>query len=91
MADWLKEKYKLKKNHNWKAPDGYRIFVADRGAVRFNIPDGWIVEPDADCVVNRVGDRGRRRHRCDLADADAATEHVIETCLVEMHVDHRRV
>src|SRR4051812_47263730 len=38
MADWIKEELKLKKNHSWKAPPGYRIFVADQGAVRFNIP-----------------------------------------------------
>ncbi|MEN3334724.1 MAG: hypothetical protein V7641_4089 [Blastocatellia bacterium] len=50
MSDWLKDTYKLKKNHTWKAPDGYRIFVADRGAVRFNIPDGWVIEPDADSI-----------------------------------------
>jgi len=50
MTDWLKEQLKLKKNHNWKAPDGYRIFIADRGAVRFNIPEGWVVEPDSDSI-----------------------------------------
>src|SRR5690348_18175520 len=50
MADWLKEELKLKKNHTWKAPDGYRIFITDRGALRFNNPDGWVVEPDSDSI-----------------------------------------
>lgn len=48
MAEWIKEELKLKKNHSWKAPSGYRIFVADRGAVRFHIPQRWIIEPDSD-------------------------------------------
>jgi len=50
MTDWFDEKVKLKKGHSWKAPPGYKIFVADRGAVRFNIPQDWIVEPDSDSI-----------------------------------------
>ncbi|HWX39785.1 MAG TPA: hypothetical protein VN345_01425 [Blastocatellia bacterium] len=50
MTDWFNEKLTLKKGHGWKAPAGYRIFVADRGAVRFNIPQGWIIEPDSDSI-----------------------------------------
>jgi hypothetical protein len=34
---------RLKDNHTWKAPDGYKIVVLDRGAVSFNIPATWIV------------------------------------------------
>ncbi len=48
MTDWIKDTYKLKKNHSWKAPPGFRIFVADRGAVRFNIPQDWVIDPDSD-------------------------------------------
>jgi len=48
MAKWKKETLKLKKHHMWKARPGYRIFVADRGAVLFNIPQNWIIEPDSD-------------------------------------------
>ena len=48
MPKWKKETLKLKKDHLWKAKPGYRIFVADQGAVRFNIPQGWIVEPGSD-------------------------------------------
>ena len=50
MTDWTKEELRLKKNHTWKAPHGYRVFVADRGAVRFNIPQEWVIEPDSDSI-----------------------------------------
>ncbi len=40
---WQKNTLRLKKNHNWKAPDGYKIVVLDRGAVSFNVPTAWIV------------------------------------------------
>lgn len=42
---WQKETYKLPKNHGWTARPGYNIFVADRGAVRFNIPEAWVIKP----------------------------------------------
>ncbi len=47
MAKWKKQTLKLQKNHRWKAKPGYRICVIGRGAVRFDIPQGWIMEPDA--------------------------------------------
>jgi len=47
MAKWKKQTLKLQKNHRWKAKAGYRICVIGRGAVRFDIPQGWIMEPDA--------------------------------------------
>lgn len=50
LPEWIEETLKLKKNHTWKAPPGYRIFVADRGAVCFNIPQDWIIEPDSDSI-----------------------------------------
>lgn len=37
------KKLRLKDNHSWSAPDGYKIVVLDRGAVSFNIPKNWIV------------------------------------------------
>jgi hypothetical protein len=43
---WQKETYKLPKNHGWTAKPGYTIFVAGRGAVRFNIPEAWVIAPD---------------------------------------------
>lgn len=38
-----KSTLKLKKNHTWKAPKGYKVVVLDRGAVSFNIPVEWVV------------------------------------------------
>ena len=46
MTKWKKQTLKLKPQHSWQARPGYRIFVADRGAVRFDIPQTWILEPD---------------------------------------------
>jgi hypothetical protein len=34
---------RLKENHTWKAPDGFKVVVIDRGAVSFNIPQDWHV------------------------------------------------
>jgi hypothetical protein len=47
---WHKQTLQLKDNHTWKAKPGYRIFVADRGVVRFNFPEKWVVKPDKDCI-----------------------------------------
>jgi hypothetical protein len=45
MPGWKKRVYKLDANHKWKAKPGYQIFVADWGAVRFDIPAGWVPVP----------------------------------------------
>ena len=45
MARWEKRKLRLKKNHGWTAEPGCSVFVADRGAVRFDILQGWVIEP----------------------------------------------
>ncbi len=42
---WIKETLDLKPDHHWEGPEGYKIFVAGRGAVRFNVPQKWICEP----------------------------------------------
>lgn len=39
-----KQTLKLKAKHRWRARPGHRIFVADRGAVRFDFPDHWIMK-----------------------------------------------
>jgi hypothetical protein len=41
---------RLVRNHGWRAQPGYKIVVLDRGAVRFEVPDPWVVEPAQDCV-----------------------------------------
>lgn len=34
----------LRSDHGWESEEGYKIFVADRGAVRFDFPKDWIVK-----------------------------------------------
>lgn len=34
---------RLADNHTWDAPKGYKILVAERGAVSFNIPQNWVI------------------------------------------------
>jgi hypothetical protein len=43
---WLKETLELNENHNWQSEPGTRIFVAGRGALRFDVPQDWYFEPD---------------------------------------------
>lgn len=62
---WTKESLRLKDNHAWSAPEGYRIFVADRGALRINFPDGWVVKPDEDSI--KLYDREPPDDNCRLA------------------------
>jgi hypothetical protein len=45
-VQWLKETLELKPDHNWKSAPGTRIFVAGRGALRFDVPHDWYFEPD---------------------------------------------
>lgn len=50
MAEWDKRTLKLPERHGWKATPGYKIFVADRGAVRFDFPEEWVVVPGDDSI-----------------------------------------
>lgn len=34
---------KLAEKNSWKAPDGYKVLVLDRGAVMLNIPRDWLL------------------------------------------------
>jgi hypothetical protein len=43
---WVKETLDLPPDHNWQTEPGNRIFVAGRGAVRFDVPGDWHFEPD---------------------------------------------
>ncbi len=43
---WIKETLELKDDHRWQCSPGYKVFVADRGAVRFDVPQNWFFEPD---------------------------------------------
>lgn len=50
MPEWETDKLRLQTGHGWRARPGCKIFVADRGAVRFDCPQHWVVRPDADSV-----------------------------------------
>lgn len=58
--------YKMHPHHGWRSKPGYKIFVANRGDVRFDIPETWVVTvpgqqcdvelrdretPDDDCII----------------------------------------
>jgi hypothetical protein len=49
---WNKEKecFEVHAKHTWAATPGCKIFVADRGAVRFDYPRRWIVRGDPDSI-----------------------------------------
>ena len=55
MARWEKRTIRLPQNHGWRAKPGNKIFVADRGAVQFEIPGDWVIDPGAHSI--RIRDR----------------------------------
>jgi hypothetical protein len=50
MAQWDREELELKKGHGWKSKPGTKIFVGDRGAIRLDYPEDWVVIPDNDSI-----------------------------------------
>jgi len=50
MARWKKQTLKMRDNHTWYSEPGCKVFVADRGAVRFDFPEDWVVVPVSDCI-----------------------------------------
>jgi hypothetical protein len=46
MARWQQNNFRMKPNHRWKAKAGHQVFVAQRGAIRLDIPHGWVVVPE---------------------------------------------
>lgn len=38
------QEFRLPENHRWEAMPGNRVFVANKGAVRFEIPNTWILD-----------------------------------------------
>jgi hypothetical protein len=48
---WTKTTLQLAKDHKWTGTPGFSVFVADRGAVRFEYPSDWIVTPDDDADI----------------------------------------
>jgi hypothetical protein len=52
---WARPEERLPKNHGWRCKPGYKIFVANRGEVRFDFPESWVVSFGDDSV--RINDR----------------------------------
>jgi hypothetical protein len=55
MANWSAERFRLPEDHGWTARPGHKVFVADRGAVLFEVPASWILTPSANCIEIRDG------------------------------------
>ena len=66
MARWKRRTERIPENHGWNAAPGNKIFVADRGAMQFEYPEGWVVGPGEDGSI-RFFDR-------EEADADMRLE-----------------
>jgi hypothetical protein len=47
---WQKKTRKLRDRHYWTAQPGCNVFVADRGAVRFDFPQEWVIVPGSDSI-----------------------------------------
>jgi len=62
---WEKFTLDLQENHGWSCRPGCKIFVADRGAARFDYPASWVVRGDLDSIKFR--DRRRPKDNCVLA------------------------
>lgn len=50
MGKWDKKSLKLRPDHVWNAKPGYKVFVADRGAVRFDVPASWVIVPEGSSI-----------------------------------------
>jgi hypothetical protein len=48
---WTKRTIPLPPDHGWTATPGYKVFVADRGAVQFQFPEAWVVLPEDGGVI----------------------------------------
>ena len=47
-----REVYKMPAHHGWRCKPGYKIFVANRGDVRFDVPADWVMKmPGEQCDV----------------------------------------
>ncbi len=47
---WDRQIFRLPENHGWTARPGNKVFVADRGALRFEIPEEWVLDPSMKSV-----------------------------------------
>ena len=47
---WNSQHYQLPEKHTWKSSEGYAIFVANRGDVRFEFPGDWTTSQAKDAI-----------------------------------------
>jgi hypothetical protein len=50
MSRLKPKKLRLSGDHRWRAQANHKILVLDRGAVRLEYPETWVVEATDDCV-----------------------------------------
>lgn len=62
MTQWHRYVFPLKENHNWKISPGNKVLMTDQGAVRFEYPQSWIVDPEQDTV--KLRDRPEPNDNC---------------------------
>lgn len=48
MSNRHRKPMRLDEDRTRRAKPGYQIVVLDRGAARFDVPEGWVVAPDAE-------------------------------------------
>lgn len=66
VTRWKSEVFSLPEDHGWTARPGHKILVLDQGAVLFEFPASWVVEPGADSI--EIRDRATREEsNCLLA------------------------
>ncbi len=61
---WKREVFPMFKNVQWEVKEGFKSFVADQGAARFDIPEGWVFEPGETSV--KFFDREQPDAQCAL-------------------------
>lgn len=44
--DLIKMTVPLPANHSWQCKPGNQLFIAERGAVAFEVPAGWVIRHD---------------------------------------------
>jgi hypothetical protein len=44
MPEFHETVLKLQEGHTWKCKPGYKIFVLEQGALRFDVPEDWVME-----------------------------------------------
>ena len=67
-----KRTYRMPAHHGWRSKPGYKIFVANRGDVRFDIPRKWVIS---------MPGRG-----CDVEFRDRKAPH--DDCIIQLSVWH---